>query len=215
MDVQTMKAALLVELNQPLVIAEVELPDQLSFGQVLVKIHYSGICGSQINEIRGAKGEDKYLPHLLGHEGSGTVVAVGPGVKTVKPDDHVVLHWRPSDGLQADPPKYKWNGKPLNAGWITTFNEYGIVSENRLTPIPTMFDLRIAPLFGCAVTTGLGAVVNDAKLKIGESVVVFGVGGVGMKLFRGLAWFQRTPLLRSIFMTLSYKWLRSLARLIQ
>ena len=66
-----MKAAILVDQKKPLVISEVELPKTLKVGQVLVKVHYSGICGSQLGEIDGVKGEDKYLPHLLGHEGAG------------------------------------------------------------------------------------------------------------------------------------------------
>jgi len=77
---KTMKAAILVEQQKPLVIDQIELPSALEIGQVLVKIHYSGICGSQLGEIDGAKGPDGYLPHLLGHEASGTVVAIGPGV---------------------------------------------------------------------------------------------------------------------------------------
>jgi S-(hydroxymethyl)glutathione dehydrogenase/alcohol dehydrogenase len=89
-----MKAAFLVELRKPLVVEEVALPQSLDVGQVLVKVHYSGICGSQLGEIDGAKGEDKFLPHLLGHEGSGTVVETGPGVRHVKAGDNVVLHWR-------------------------------------------------------------------------------------------------------------------------
>src|SRR5205809_8066506 len=100
-----MKAAMLVENNKPLIVAQLGRPEELSFGQVHVRIHFSGICGAQINEIEGAKGPDKFLPHLLGHEGSGTVLRTGPGVKTVKPGDCVVLHWRPSSGLQADPAK--------------------------------------------------------------------------------------------------------------
>ena len=91
---KTTKAAILTELRKPLVIAEIEIPQELKIGQVLVKVHFSGICGSQLGEIDGAKGEDKYLPHLLGHEGSGTVVSIGPGVKTVSVGDKVVLHWR-------------------------------------------------------------------------------------------------------------------------
>src|SRR5688572_716603 len=102
------RAAILVELNQPLVIDEIGLPQALEPGQVLVRIHYSGICGSQLGEIDGAKGEDKYLPHLLGHEGSGVVQAVGPAVRFVKPGDRVVLHWRKSQGIEAVPPKYSW-----------------------------------------------------------------------------------------------------------
>src|SRR5258708_25208594 len=108
-----MKAAILVELNQALVVADIDMPESLSFGQVLVKICYSGICGTQLNEIGGAKGDDKYLPHLLGHEGSGIVVDVGAGVKTVKKGDHVVLHWRPGDGLQSETPSYWWNSQKV------------------------------------------------------------------------------------------------------
>ena len=177
-----MKAAVLVETNQPLVVAELQMPDLLSYGQVHVKLHYSGICGAQINEIEGAKGPDKFLPHLLGHEGSGVVQRVGPGVKTVEPGDHVVLHWRPSDGIQAEPAKYSWGGETVNAGWVTTFNDEAIISENRLTVIPKDFDLSLAPLFGCAVTTAVGVINNDAQLKIGQSIVIFGVGGVGLNI---------------------------------
>jgi S-(hydroxymethyl)glutathione dehydrogenase/alcohol dehydrogenase len=70
----------------------------------------------------------------------------------------------------------------LNAGWVTTFNEYAVVSENRMTPIPADFDLKLAPLLGCAVTTAAGVINNDANVKIGESVVIFGVGGVGLNV---------------------------------
>lgn len=177
-----MKAAILVQTNEPLVVVDLKMPKSLSYGQVHVKIHYSGICGAQINEIEGAKGPDKFLPHLLGHEGSGTVLNVGPGVTTVREGDHVVLHWRPSSGHQAEPPKYDWNGKTVNAGWVTTFNDEAIISENRLTVIPKDFDLRLAPLFGCAVTTAVGVVNNDAQLKIGQSIIIFGIGGVGLNI---------------------------------
>jgi len=77
MKIKTMQAAVMVEQNKPLVIDEVELPRELDFGQVLVQVHYSGICGSQLGEISGVKGMDPYLPHLLGHEGSGTVIETG------------------------------------------------------------------------------------------------------------------------------------------
>ncbi len=176
------KAAILTELNSPLTVAEIELPEELQYGQVLVKILYSGICGAQINEIEGRKGPDKFLPHLLGHEGSGVVQKCGLGVKTVKEGDHVVLHWRPSSGIQSPTPKYKWENKTVNAGWVTTFNEYAVVSENRVTPIPKDFDLSVAPLYGCAITTAFGVVNTDAKLKCGESIVIFGAGGVGVPL---------------------------------
>lgn len=171
-----------MEQHKPLVVAEVELPRDLSFGQILVKVQYSGICGAQINEIEGAKGPDKFLPHLLGHEGSGTVLEIGEGVKTLKKGDHVVMHWRPSEGLQSETPRYDWDGRQVNAGWVTTFNEYAVVSENRLTAIPKDFDMKLAPLFGCAVTTAMGVINNDAHVKVGQSVVVFGVGGVGQNI---------------------------------
>ena len=189
-----MKAAILVENNKPLVLAQLRMPEKLSFGQVRVKIHYSGVCGAQLNEIEGAKGPDKFLPHLLGHEGSGTAVAVGEGVRTVKPGDHVVLHWRPSAGLQGEPPVYDWDGRRVNAGWVTTFNDEAIISENRLTVIPSDFDLRLAPLFGCAVTTAVGVVNNDAQVKIGQSVVIFGVGGVGLNIAQAAAMVSAYPI---------------------
>ena len=189
-----MKAAILVELNQPLVVAEIDAPRELTFGQVRVKVHYSGICGAQINEIEGAKGPDKFLPHLLGHEGSATVVDIGPGVKTVKKGDRVVMHWRPSSGLQAEPASYQWNGRKVNAGWVTTFNNEAVVSENRLTPIPADFDLRLAPLFGCAVTTAMGVVNRDAAVQIGQSVVVFGIGGVGVNIVQSAGLASANPI---------------------
>jgi len=192
---KTMKAAVLVEQRKPLVIADVELPQTLEAGQVLVKIHYSGICGSQLGEIDGAKGEDKFLPHLLGHEGSGTVVETGPGVRHVKSGDKVVLHWRKGLGIEPVPPKYKWDGKVVNAGWVTTFNEYAIVAENRITPIPANSDMPVAALFGCAVTTGFGVAVNNAKVKIGDSVVVFGAGGVGLNIVQAAAMMSAHPLI--------------------
>jgi S-(hydroxymethyl)glutathione dehydrogenase/alcohol dehydrogenase len=189
-----MKAAILVESKKPLIIDDITLPDNLEFGQVLVDVHYSGICGAQINEIDAAKGPDKFLPHLLGHEGSGIVQEIGPGVSTVKKGDHVVLHWRPSKGIQSPTPKYNWNGKQVNAGWVTTFNEQAIVSENRLTVIPSNFDMKIAPLFGCAVTTAFGVVNNDAQIKVGQSVVIFGIGGVGLNIAQAASMVSANPI---------------------
>ena len=190
-----MKAAILAKSKQPLIVDDITLPDNLEFGQVLVDIHYSGICGAQINEIDAAKGPDKFLPHLLGHEGSGIVQKVGSGVNTVKEGDHVVLHWRPSSGIQSPTPKYSWEGKQINAGWVTTFNEQAVVSENRLTVIPDDFKMSIAPLFGCAVTTAFGVVNNDAQIKIGQSVVIFGIGGVGLNIVQAASMVSAYPLI--------------------
>ena len=190
-----MKAAILAESKQPLIIDDITLPDNLEFGQVLVDVHYSGICGAQINEIDAAKGPDKFLPHLLGHEGSGVVKEIGQGVSTVNEGDRVVLHWRPSGGIQSPTPKYNWDGKTVNAGWVTTFNEQAVVSENRLTVIPDDFDMRIAPLFGCAVTTAFGVVNNDAQIKVGQSVVIFGIGGVGLNIAQAASMVSAHPII--------------------
>lgn len=192
---KTMKAAILTELRAPLVVAEIELPKTLEVGQILVKVHFSGICGSQLGEIDGAKGEDRFLPHLLGHEASGTVITVGPGVKHVKPGNVVVLHWRKGAGIESEPPVYSCEGRRVNAGWVATFNEYAIVSENRVTPIPDDSDLEVASLFGCAVTTGFGVVENNARIRIGESVVVFGAGGIGLNVIQAAALVSAYPII--------------------
>ena len=184
-----------MELNKPLVVAEIELQEALSFGQVLVKVHYSGICGAQINEIDGVKGPDKFLPHLLGHEGSATVLEIGAGVRSVQPGDRVVMHWRQSSGIQSETPSYNWNGDRVNAGWVTTFNEFSVVSENRVTPIPETFDLRLAPLFGCAVTTAFGVINNDARVKVGQSIVVIGTGGVGINIVQAAHMVSAHPII--------------------
>ena len=189
-----MKAAILTESKKPLVVDEIEYPKKLEYGQVLVDILFSGICGAQINEIDAVKGTDKFLPHLLGHEGSGEVLEIGEGVSSVKEGDHVVLHWRPSKGIQSTPPKYLWKGKEVNAGWVTTFNEKAIISENRLTVIPKEFDMRLATLFGCAVTTAFGVINNDAKVKVGQSVVIFGLGGVGLNVVQAASMVSAFPI---------------------
>jgi S-(hydroxymethyl)glutathione dehydrogenase/alcohol dehydrogenase len=180
------RAAILVEQRKALVIEDVEVP-ALKLGQLLVKVLTSGICGSQIGEIEGVKGPDRFLPHLLGHEGCGEVLEVGEGVRTVKPGDRVVLHWRKGAGLESVTPVYGSRLGKVNAGWVTTFNEYAVVSENRATSVPTDIDPEIAALFGCAVTTGFGVVTNNARLAIGESLAVFGAGGIGLNIVQGAA----------------------------
>lgn len=172
-------AAILTEQKQPLALAEIELPE-LSYGQVRVELSASRICGSQLGEIDGVKGPDRWLPHLLGHEGCGYVREVGPEVRTVKPGDKVCLHWRPGDGIEARPPQYKWGSKTVNAGYITTFNHQALISENRMTVIPDEFDDEIACLLADTITTGFGIISNDAQAKIGESVVVISSGGIGL-----------------------------------
>jgi len=176
------KAAILVESRKPLVVDEIE-SEHLRFGQVLVKIICSGVCGAQINEIDAVKGPDRFLPHLLGHEATATVLEIGEGVTRVKPGDRVVCHWRKADGIHAPTAAYHSPrfGK-INSGWVTTFSEASVVSENRLTRIPVGFDPEVGAIFGCAMTTAMGVLNNDARLGIGESIVVFGAGGVGLSL---------------------------------
>jgi len=178
------KAAILVESKKPLVLEEIEI-NPLEVGQVLVKLDSSGVCGAQINEIDAVKGKDKFLPHLLGHEGHGEVVECGQGVTKVKDGDKVVLHWRKSPGINSATPTYESKSLgQINAGWVTTFNEYAVVSEDRLTLIPDYVDKDHAALLGCAVTTAMGTLVNDAKATVGDSVAIFGCGGVGLSLIQ-------------------------------
>jgi S-(hydroxymethyl)glutathione dehydrogenase / alcohol dehydrogenase len=181
------KAAILVEQNKPLEIGDLEIP-KLGVGQVLVKISYAGICGAQVGEIRGNGGEDKFLPHLMGHEGAGVVVDTGEGVK-LKEGNRVVAHWREGKGIDADFPKYEWitKGKTcidysVGGGKVTTFQEYSVISENRLTKIKDFIPLEIAATMGCSVTTAFGLINNEAKLKVGQSIMVIGCGGVGLNV---------------------------------
>lgn len=177
-------AAILVEQRKPLVIDEVSVPPP-GFGQVLVEIAVSRICGSQLGEIDGVKGPDKYLPHLLGHEAGATVLDVGPEVRHVKRGDRVVVHWRPGKGIESRAPEYQWNGSKLNAGLVTTFNRLAVVSENRVTVVPPDTDYEICALLADTLTTGFGVINNDAKVHIGESVVVVGCGGIGLGVVLG------------------------------
>jgi len=188
------KAAILTELNTPLVVDEIEVP-KLECGQVLVQVHCSGICGAQLGEIAGVKGPDKFLPHLMGHEGGATVLETGPGVSAVREGDRVVMHWRKGVGIQARPATYRWKGRTVNAGWVTTFNQHAVVSENRLTVVPGETDFEIAALMGCAVTTGLGIINNDAGVKIGQSIAVLGCGGVGLNVVQGAAMVSANPII--------------------
>lgn len=172
-------AAILVEHRRPLVLDEVELPS-LKRGQVLAEIHATRICGSQIGEIDGVKGPDKFLPHLLGHEAGGIVLEVGSEVSHVAPGDRVVCHWRPGAGIDAGASVYDWNGTRVNAGPITTFQKFAVLSENRVTKVPPETDFELCCLLADTLTTGFGIVNNDTHVLAGESVVVFGAGGIGL-----------------------------------
>lgn len=173
------EAALLVATGQPLVIATIETP-ALKPGQALVEIAYSGACGTQLMEVAGDKGEDKWCPHCLGHEATGTVIEAGSAVTKVKVGDPVVLSWIKGTGIEAGGAVYDWDGKAVNAGGVTTFQRHAVVSENRLTLVPAGLPLDVAVLLGCAAPTGMGAVFNVLKVAAGDSVAVFGTGGIGL-----------------------------------
>jgi S-(hydroxymethyl)glutathione dehydrogenase / alcohol dehydrogenase len=175
-----MKAAVLYKTGCPLVVENnIEVPE-LKAGQVLVKVHFSGVCHSQLMEARGKRGDDPYLPHMLGHEGSATVLEVGPGVTRLKKDDIIILTWIKCRGADVSQTKYSKGNQIINAGGVTTFSEYSVVSENRCVALPEGVPLDIASLFGCAVLTGAGIVTNTIQPSSKNSLAIFGLGGIGL-----------------------------------
>jgi len=178
-----MKAAVLTGINQPLEVADVGLTPLL-YGQVLVKNIVTGICGAQLEEIKGNKGNAGFVPHLLGHEACGIVEDVGEGVRKVKPGNKVCLHWRKGSGIESDFPRYIYKGAEIRSGKVTTFSEYSIVSENRVTPVPYDTPNDLTALLGCALSTALGVISGPARVQYGESVLVIGVGGIGLNIVR-------------------------------
>ena len=188
------EAAVLVELNHPLRHATLTLPD-LKPGQVLVEVAYSGVCHSQLHEVRGRRGPDRFLPHTLGHEGSGTVLAVADGVDKVKPGDRVVLTWIKGRGADVPSTVYYEGATAVNSGALSTFMRHTITCENRVVPLSAAMPLREAALLGCAVPTGAGMVLNVAKMKPTRSVAVFGVGGIGLSALLAARTLAAAPLI--------------------
>ncbi len=188
-----MKAVVLEELNQPLTLREVGLTE-LKFGQVLVKVLVSGLCGSQLREIKGHKGNEKFLPHLMGHEGCGIVESVGIGVTTVRPGDKVVMHCHLGSGIDSPLPSYTLDGKTISSRKVTTLSEFSIVSENRVTKINLQTPSVLAAMLGCSLTTALGIVDNECELKFGESVAIIGCGGVGLNLIQAARMKNASPI---------------------
>lgn len=180
-----MKAVVLTQINGPLEVREITL-GELHAGQVLVKNLTSGLCGAQLQEINGNKGNSGHVPHLLGHEGCGIVESVGPGVSTVKPGDKVIMHWRVGSGIEGGFPEYFDNGIKLSGGKVTTLSEFSIVSENRVTKVPISTDVDIAAMLGCSLSTALGIVENEIDFKLGQRVLIVGMGGVGQNLLLGM-----------------------------
>lgn len=133
------------------------------------------------------------LPRLMGHEAACMVVETGLGVMHVKEGDTCVAHWRKGDGVESDNPKWNcqqtsvldkmpYSGKGFTAGRITTFSQYSVLSENRLTAVPTDTPVELCALLGCGLSTAIGVIENEANLKIGESVLIIGCGGLGLNL---------------------------------
>lgn len=182
--VKDYKAAVITKSNKPLEIFNIKFkkPDS---NQVLVKILYSAFCSSQYGEISGIKGKDNYLPHCLGHEACALVIQVGTGVNKVKKNDLVVLHWMKSNGSDAGGIKYESKDctKSINAGQITTFSEYSIVSENRLTKVPkNRFNLKILPLMGCSIPVAISTLEKILNIRVGKNILILGGGALGIPM---------------------------------
>jgi S-(hydroxymethyl)glutathione dehydrogenase/alcohol dehydrogenase len=176
---ETFRAAVLVSPNNPLEIMDLRFPE-LKDGQVLVRNIASGICRSQLMEAKGKRGEDKWLPHLLGHEGVGVVERIGPRVTKVKIGEKVVIGWIVGQGFNSMPPQFlTTNDMLVNSGAATTFSEYSVVSENRVYIAPEGFSDDFLPLFGCALLTGGGMALNHFDEKLHKNILVLGFGGVG------------------------------------
>jgi S-(hydroxymethyl)glutathione dehydrogenase/alcohol dehydrogenase len=200
-DAAVTRAAVLRSVGSPLAIEEIHLPAPAE-GEVHVRLVAAGVCHSDLSLANGTL--DQAVPAVLGHEGAGTVLAVGPRVTNVRPGDHVLLNWSPSCGscwfcLHGEPylcdqTAKAWqrryarlaDGTPLYAGLGTaTFGEETIVPSAAVLRLPRTVNLEGAALLGCAMLTGIGAVINSAHVQPGESVVVFGTGGVGLSVLQG------------------------------
>ncbi|GGY48594.1 Zn-dependent alcohol dehydrogenase [Streptomyces xanthochromogenes] len=190
------RAAVLPAVGSPLEITDIDLPAP-GPGQVRVRLAAAGVCHSDLSLTNGTMRVP--VPAVLGHEGAGTVVAVGEGVTSVAPGAEVVLNWAPSCGschpcslgevwlcvnaLNGAGSVYAHtaDGTELHPGLnVAAFAEETVVAENCLIPLPAGIPLTEAALLGCAVLTGYGAVHHSAKVRQGETVAVFGAGGVGL-----------------------------------
>lgn len=198
------KAPVLFNIGQPLEIAEIHLADPKP-GEVRVRMVASGICHSCVSVANGQSG-DVPLPMILGDEGAGVVDAVSPGCKILQPGDPVVISWAPScsrcvyctSGLPGlcdrTPPighmpdgssRFSFDSSEVFHMGPSTYSPYVVVDESAAVKVSADMPLDKAALIGCAVTTGVGAVVNTARVRPGESVAVFGCGGVGLNAVQG------------------------------
>jgi S-(hydroxymethyl)glutathione dehydrogenase/alcohol dehydrogenase len=176
---EKLRAAVLRKTGQALTVEELTT-NSIAHGQVLVKIIYTGICRSQVMEQQGKRGEDKWLPHLLGHEGLGQVLKIGPGVTKCKVGDRVILSWIAGTGIEADNPIYiDTDGYVVNSGKVTTFSSHSVVSENRVFLAPDGFPDEFLPLFGCALLTGGGMALKYGQDLNISNICILGFGGIG------------------------------------
>ena len=175
------KAAILSKFKK-IEIHNFKVPNKLRDDQVLVKIHYTGICGSQIKEYLGERGKDNYLPHAFGHEAVGQIIDIGSEVKKVSIKDYVILSWIKGKGLDYGGFQLvNLKNQKINFGSISTFSSLAIVSENRVFLKPKKMSKVEAVLYGCAIPTGAGIVINQLKeIKQNHKVCLIGVGGVGL-----------------------------------
>jgi Zn-dependent alcohol dehydrogenase len=174
------RAAVYVEIGKPMVIDEVQLPDP-GPTQLLVKVFASGICHTQLHTLHNPAAK---VPALLGHEATAVVMAAGPQVRGIREADHVMLSFVPRHlpgGLRPDLPALRVRGQELRAsGASSTWAEHAVVDQAFVVPMDTTAATDVTAVIGCAVTTGCGAVINTARVRPGDSVVVFGAGGVGL-----------------------------------
>ena len=202
------RAAVAWQAGQPLSIEEVDLEGPRA-GEVLVRIIASGVCHTDAFTLSGADPEGLF-PAILGHEGGGIVEEIGAGVTSVKPGDHVIPLYTPEcgvckfctsgktnlcqairatqgRGLMPDgTSRFSMKGKPiLHYMGTSTFSEYTVLPEIALAKINKAAPLDKVCLLGCGITTGIGAVLNTAKVTPGSTVVVFGLGGIGMAVIQG------------------------------
>jgi S-(hydroxymethyl)glutathione dehydrogenase/alcohol dehydrogenase len=203
------RAAVAVEAGKPLEVLEVDL-DGPRAGEVLVEIKATGICHTDEFTLSGADPEGIF-PSILGHEGAGVVVETGPGVSSVSVGDHVIPLYTPEcrqceyclsgktnlcqairetqgQGLMPDgSSRFSLNGKPLfHYMGCSTFSNYTVLPEIALAKIRPDAPFDKVCYIGCGVTTGIGAVVNTAKVEPGANCVVFGLGGIGLNVIQGL-----------------------------
>lgn len=178
-------AAILAKINSPLAIEEISISDRLESGQVLIQMESAAICGSQIGEIKGVKGTDKYLPHLLGHEGIAIVLRTAKDVTKVSEGDRVAVHWMKGAGIDAKPANYSsFNFSRINSGAIAVFAEKSIISENRITKIGSEYKSSIFSTLGCGLLTSYGVLTRNLDiLNKKGNLLILGFGGVGQLIY--------------------------------